>query len=607
MYRHLVKVSALVTLAIAFSGCGGGNGSFPFLTLPGFFGEGLAYEVQIEGEMAESLDELMQRSSQLVTLRNEPPPSRAALQRRVEADLENFRSVLRSEGYYGGTLEAQIDDDADPTRVTITVEPGPRYVLAGYSVDYAGNREETASLPREPRDFGATPGMPARGPDIVAVQEALLARLENTGRPLATVEDRRAVVDHDERTLTVELTVDPGPPTTFGALAIEGLEDVDEEYIRRIADWSEGEVYDRRKLEAVRRDLATTNLFRSVRLEEAEQMSEGNRLPVTARLEESKHRTLAAGLNYSTAEGLGVELSWEHRNFFGRQERLRLSAHASEIRQQATAGFRKPNFLRRNQALVLRTTGRAQETDAFDERTAEAFAGLERQIREVWTVGAGVEANYSRIEENGDTSTFMIVGLPLTVSRDTTNDILDPTKGTRLQLRIAPYYATIERSENFTVAELTGSAYFGIGERDWFVPAIRVRAGTINGPETRQIPAIKRFYSGGGGSVRGYEFQTAGPLDAEGDPVGGRSVLETGLELRWRVSETFGLVPFVEGGTVYDEPTPDFSEDLFWAAGLGLRYFTIVGPIRLDVAFPLNGRPNIDDDYQIYVSLGQAF
>lgn len=607
MTHRVAGIAALLVFALALSGCGGGRGAGPFLPLPRLLGGGVAYEVQIDGKMDKSLRDLLQRSSELVTLQREPTPSRAALQRRVDGDLDNFRSVLRSEGYYDGTVQGDIDETGETAIVTLTVDPGPRYTLSSYSIEYTGDRAGQDTLPTDAAEFGAVGGMPARGPDVVAIQDALFDRLENTGRPLAAVEDRHAVVDHATRTMTVDLKVDPGPPTVFGPLTIEGLKDVEERYIRKLADWREGEVYDRRKVEEVRRTLSTTNLFRSVRLEEASQLSDGNSLPVTARLEEAKHRTIAAGINYTTAEGFGGELSWEHRNLSGRQERLRLSAQGSQIRQQAVADFRKPNFLQRDQTLVLTATGRAQQTDAFDERTGEIFAGLERKLGKVWTLGAGVETAYSKITENDVDSTFVIIGIPVTVSRNTTNDILDPTEGTKLQLRVVPYYAVLERTENFTVTELTGSAYFGIGERDWLVPAIRIRAGTIQGPATAEIPANRRFYAGGGGSVRGYEFQTAGPLDADNHPVGGRSVLETGLELRWRITNSFGLVPFVEGGRVFDASTPDFGENLFWAAGLGLRYFTIAGPIRLDVATPLNGRPGIDEGYQIYVSLGQAF
>ncbi|MEN8197446.1 MAG: BamA/TamA family outer membrane protein, partial [Pseudomonadota bacterium] len=256
---------------------------------------------------------------------------------------------------------------------------------------------------------------------------------------------------------------------------------------------------------------------------------------------------------------------------------------------------------------LANVTGRAQQTDAYDERTGAGFAGLEKRLAKILKFGVGLSAEYSLIEDDGVKSTFAIFGIPIHGGRDSTNDLLDPTEGTRLKLSVTPYLATIEQDINFTVFEVGASAYVGLGKEDRVVPAIRVRAGSISGLDTLDIPITKRFFAGGGGSIRGYEFQKAGPLDAEGDPIGGRSLLEAGFELRWRVTDSIGIVPFAEGGNVYDEQTPDFGEDLFWAAGLGFRYFTVAGPLRFDVAFPLNRRDGIDDEFQIYVSLGQAF
>ena len=606
MTRTFIRLCLPLLFSIALSGCGE-KGIGSILPLPGLFGDGLAYEVAIEGDIPDDLKDLLKDSSLLVTQRREAPPGQAALTRRVAADLDGFRTVLRSEGYYAADVEATVDDKADPIRIVLTVAPGPRYRLDTYAIAYIGGRDDVASLPDSARPFGARDGMPARGEDVVAIETALLTQLGQTGRPLATVIEREATVDHDTRSMTVVLRVDPGPPVTFGALAIGGLNKVKPDYIRAIVGWREGEIFDQRKLEEIRRDLANTGLFQSVRVTPGDTTAPDNRLPVSVTLEESKHRTLAAGVNYSTAEGVGGELSWEHRNLFGRGERLHLSAEASEIRQQGTASLRKPNFRSRNQTLVLTTAARRQTTDAYEERTGETYAGLERKLSETWTLAGGVSADYSQIHEATGDSSFAVFGLPLNVSRDTTRDFLDPKNGTRLSASVTPYYATLENSVTFTRIELSGSIYRPIGKEHRLVPAIRARLGSIMGAETLEIPANKRFYAGGGGSVRGYSYQSAGPLDLYGDPVGGRSVAETGFDLRWRATDTIGFVPFVEGGTVFDSAIPDFKTDMFWAAGIGLRYFTIAGPIRLDVAWPLNRRPEIDADYQVYVSLGQAF
>ena len=585
------------------SGCGNGNGDLG-LPLPGFGDGGIRYEVTIEGETDPVLHKKLEESSQLLTLAKEPPQSRAALRRRVNGDIEGLRSVLRAEGYYGGNIQAHTDEEADPTRIVIAVEQGPRYGLADYRIDYSHAGDE---MPRDAAAFGWTAGMPARGEDVVAIETALQDHLHRNGRPKAAILDRKAVIDHDSATMSVTLQVDPGPAAVFGPLGITGLEKVEEDYIRHVVNWPEGAEWDERELDEARRRLANTNLFRTIQVTPADMVDAEGRLSATAAVEEAKHRTLAAGINYSTDEEFGGELSWEHRNLFGRQERLRLSAEGSAVRQQISADFRKPHFLARDLTFLANVTGRAQETDAFDERTGAAFVGVEKRLAEVWTLGIGVSGEYSLIDDDGVESTYAIIGIPVHGGRDTTDDLLDPTRGTRVKLSATPYFATVERDLNFTVLEAAASAYAGLGEARRVVPAMRLRAGSITGADTPDIPITKRFFAGGGGSIRGFEYQMAGPLDADGHPTGGSSVLETGFELRWRITDSIGIVPFVEGGNVYDEPTPDFGEDLFWAAGLGFRYFTIAGPIRLDVAFPLNRRDGIDSEFQIYVSLGQAF
>lgn len=593
----------ILAAALFLTGCGADSGGLD-LPIPGFGGDGMRYEVLLEGDIERDLRKKLEDSSQLVALIKEPPQSNAALRRRVNSDVDGLRAVLRAEGYYGGNIVARTDDEADPIKITVVVTPGPRYEIGEYRFDYIG---EVGELAMDATAFGWKPGLPARGESIVAIEQSLLDHLRQTGRPKAAIADRKVVVDHDSATMRVTLLVDPGPAAVFGPLAIDGLEKVDEDYVRYVLEWPEGQRWDERELDKARRKLANTNLFRTIHLRRAANIDADGQMGVTASVEEAKHRTLAVGINYSTDEEFGGELSWEHRNLFGRQERLRLSAEGSGVRQQATADFRKPHFLSRNLTFVANVTGRAQQTDAYDERTGAGFAGLEKKLAEIWTLGIGVSGEYSLIDDDGVESTYAIVGIPIHGGRDTTDDLLDPTRGTRIRLSATPYFATIEQDVNFAVLEAEASAYVGLGKDDRVVPAVRVRAGTITGANTLDIPITKRFFAGGGGSVRGYEYQKAGPLDVDGHPVGGISVLETGLELRWRVTDSFGIVPFVEGGNVYDQQTPDFGQDLFWAAGLGLRYFTIAGPIRLDVATPLNGRDGIDDEYQIYVSLGQAF
>jgi translocation and assembly module TamA len=387
---------------------------------------------------------------------------------------------------------------------------------------------------------------------------------------------------------------------------LDGLESVEEAYLRRVIEWPEGELYDRRVLAETRRRMVDTKLFESVALRPAEQLADDGSLPVTLETSEAKHRTVSLGGGFSTDEGFDVRASWEHRNLLGEQERLRFVIDASQLRQFAEVGLRKPHFRRREHTLLLLGEFVREDSDAFEELSASGSLGLERKWGEFWTVAVAGSGEYSRIDDLTGDNNYTLIGAHFRARHDNRDDILNPTEGVHASFTTSPYVNLIGESSNFWVNEVHASSYYPLDAKDAYILAGRLRLGSIVGEETPSIPANKRFYSGGGGSVRGYAFRTVGPLDPSNDPTGGRSVIELNVELRARITEDIGIVPFLDGGQVYFESWPEPSEELLWAGGLGLRYFTGIGPLRLDVAAPINGR-DVDDPFQFYISFGQAF
>lgn len=565
----------------------------------------IPYEVEITGIVNEDLRQLLRESSQLIELQERPPKSLAGLRRRVEADLDRFETALRSEGYYAGAAAAEIDRTRDPIAVAIQVKPGEQYVLKDYTVRYQGPAAESAVRPSL-EELDLMLGQPARAPEIVAAQKDLLKTLGRNGYPLASVVDREAVVNHDTKTMTVALTVEPGPFATFGAPSIQGLTDVETDYVERLVTWEPGRTFDEKELVKTREQLAATGLFAAVQVTPGEEVGPDGRLPVTITVNEAPHRSIGFGASYSTSEGFAGDVFWEHRNLFGDGERLRLELLAAQIEQSFTARYTKPTFLNRDQELIIETEFANRDTDAFEEQSATGLVALRRPFGDHWTGTAGISAEYSIITDDEGEETFQLLGLPVTAIYDTSNSLLDPTEGVRLTAAVTPFTGVGDDALFFTKGSVAAATYYAIDEDARYVLAGRARVGSIVGEDTDDIPANKRFYAGGGGSIRGYEFQKVGPLDDEGDPLGGRSVLELNAEVRVRVTDTIGIVPFVDGGTAFDDPVPTFDETVRWAGGLGLRYFSPVGPVRLDVAFPLNPRP-IDDTFQFYISLGQAF
>ena len=571
----------------------------------------VTYDVHLEGDLPADARGLVEQSSALISRKDRPPASYAALGKRVDDDVGRTKDVLASQGYYDAEVKATIIAESEPAQVLISVEPGPLFHLEAVEIQYQPMEPVTA-VPTTATDIGLAIGQPAAGAPLVDAERRLIRRLTESGYPNARIVNRRYLANRDTDAVTAILTVDTGPFARFGALTVTGLQDVDPAYIETISEWKPGSPYDIREIERVRTTLSRTRLFSTITPPPTEGLPvENGEVPVTFAVGEGPPRSVGIGAYYSTDEqGPGVSLSWEHRNLFGAAESLRLALDASLVRQMATADFRKPAFYDLNQAMVANLGIDRNDTDAFKGVTGSAFIGIERKFAEFWSFTAGPALIYTDIEQSGgvdDRSQYLLAGARTRLAYDSRDDPLNPSKGLNGSISVSPFTSVALTSTSFVIGEGALSGYQSVLPEDRVVLAARGRVGSIFGSSRSKIPASQRFYAGGGGSVRGYEFQSIGPLDSKDDPIGGRSVVEVNAEARIKVIDQIGVVPFVDGGQVYDEIYPQVtSGDLQWAGGLGLRYYSPVGPIRLDVAFPINPRP-VDDSFQFYIAIGQAF
>jgi translocation and assembly module TamA len=568
----------------------------------------LAYDVKIEGVGDGKLYDVLKATSQTVAFADRPPATELGLQVRADGDVERLNTALRSEGYYDASVSYRLNTSVSPAQVVFQIDPGPPYYLESYEIKYTRPAEHKG-LPKDIRRLGLHIGMPARAPDIVAAESTLMTLLMQRGYPHPIVDNRQATVDHADHSMRVVVNVDQGPYAVFGPVSYEGLEDVDETLPRSLLTWKKGEPFDQREIEKYRKDLWQTELFKAITFDKSHEVGADGSLPITVKVVEALPRTVGAGANYSTDEGFGIEVFWRHRNLFGEGERLETRIELAQIRQSLKATFRKPVFLRKDQSFLAATEFTREDTDAFRGLTGTASVGVERKIDEGFTVSAGLSLDYSSLEDagkNSDVDTYYLVGVPLVASLDRTNNALNPERGFKASAQATPYYGTGNKELTFLSASLSGAVYVPIDSDRRYVWAGRAKVGTIIGAETQDIPANLRLYAGGGGSVRGYAYQSVGPLDNAGDPLGGRSLIEAAMEVRVKVTDTIAVVPFIDGGNVYDASWPDLGQGLLWAGGLGVRYYTDFGPLRFDVATPINGRPS-DDNFQFYVSLGQAF
>lgn len=585
----------------------------------------VTYRVEFAGLDAGRLKDTFDGVSELVGLADRPPASRTLLRRRAEGDMELLMQVLHAEGYYAGRLEYEIvpqeytppalpsryEEEVEPPTlprmlVRVIVAPGEVYRVGRITLRLTdpGQLDPVDGLAFD--EIGLAAGEPARSRAFVAAERKLVDWLGRRGYPFTQVLQRKFVVDHADRTVAADYLLDAGAPARFGPVEIQGAEDVDRKLVRRRLAWTEGEPFDIHKLQETRDALVATGLFASVAVHHAEAATADGALPMRLELESDDHRSIGIGAQYSTSEGAGGRLYWEHRNLFGGGERFRAEAVGAQIRQKAQLRLRLPDFLDDAQSLAFTATAERERPAAFDADRVGAVAALEREFGEFFAYSVGGSLEWSLIDDDIDRVEVLLAGVPLVLRRDSADDLLDPTEGGRLRLTATPYFDLLGTDRKFVVLRASETLYLPLTASRRFVLSARATAGTILGEPHRDVPIDKRFFAGGGGTIRGYGFQRVGPLDADGDPVGGRSILAGTVELRARVSKRIGVVAFVEAGNVYRDAIPNLRRDQFFGAGGGLRYFTPIGPIRVDIGVPLNRRDK-DDAFQFYISLGQAF
>lgn len=619
-------------LAVGLAGCGGGDTpeeDGPVLVDDA--GTRVAYRTEVVGSPSDDVTSRLEGTMSLFRRQDDGAPSLAMLRRRAEKDENIARRVLNSYGFYGATVGSSVApppvappppaddangtqaDDAPLATATMKIEAGEPFVLTEHRFVFV---DPKPGLPPDlpgAETFGSPVGAVALGKGILDAENAAVTYLRQRGRPWSRAQGRRAIADPDAKTLTVETRISPGPAAVYGKVTVEGAETVEPDHLLSYVEWEQGQPVDERELRDLQRDLIRTNLLdvAAVSLPETPPEAGGDEpvvVPVTLTVEERKHRTIGAGASYQTEFGFSVGFDFEHRNVAGRGERFKFTGNLGQKERFATFDYQKPQFLRPRQDFLSQLQLRDQDTNAFDETGATLTAGIERKLDrdDVWAVGIGGLVEYSKIENTRRDQDVVLFGIPGFVRYDGTDDKLNPTEGERLWVGGTPFQGFSDEGDApFLRLESIGTIYRALDDDRRYVIAARGRVGTILSDRLSDVPSTRRFYSGGGTTVRGFDDKVIGALDVDDDPIGGRFVADGGTEFRARVQGDFGVVGFVEAGHVSPDPVPG-DTGVQVAAGGGLRYYSPAGPIRFDIGFPLNPRPS-DEDYIFYISIGQAY
>ena len=534
----------------------------------------------------------------------------AQIDRRARQDEALLEQLMRAAGFYDADITTRIEDDS-PGRlaVTLNVESGPLYTLS--AIDLPGLEKAGESGDALRRALGLEIGAPADSDRIAAGQMALKAELGRQGFVFAKVGEPKLTVDHDEHHVALAMDVDSGGAQRIGRIVIEDRKLFSAKHLGRIARFRSGDVYDAAKMDDFRRALIQTSLVSTVTIKPIP-TADPHVVDISVKLEPAPPRTVSGSIGYGTGEGYRLEASWQHRNLIRPEGAVTFRGVLGTQEQSLGAILRRNNYKARDRVLTGQLLFSHLKENAFEARSVTLAGGLERQTNIIWqkkwTWSYGGEITASKEDDTVKATgaprrrQYLTGALPSSLSYDGSEDLLNPTRGYRLAARISPELSLQGSAFGYVKAQVDGSSYLPIGGRT--VTAGRVRLGSIIGAAAERIAPTRRFYAGGGGSVRGFGYQKIGPIDVNGDPAGGRSLAEFSIEARVRFGD-FGVVPFIDAGNLYSARLPTF-RNLRYGAGLGVRYYTSFGPIRVDVGTPIDRRKG-DSRIAIYVSLGQAF
>ncbi|WP_083440131.1 autotransporter assembly complex protein TamA [Altererythrobacter epoxidivorans] len=550
----------------------------------------------------------------------------AQISRRAEADAELLARLMRIYGYYGAQVNRTVGSrrpgedraETDPV-VRFDILPGERFAFGEIDL---GNLAAAPDYEQLRASFDIQTGMALNSDKIVAEQRDLDTELGETGYPFAAIDAPELLVDHDRLEGDLTMPVEPGGKYVFSEVNSSLPEFLSSKHLSRIARFDKGDVYQRSLEQDLRRAILATGLVSSITITPRKLTEpvgdEPGELALDVGLQKADLRTIAGAIGYGSEDGFKLEASWEHRNFFPPEGSIKFRAIAGTREQLASVGYKRNNFKARDQVLTLDAYASNITTDAVEARSVAVIAGFERlsnllfQKPFSWAVGGGFIWSDERNRVIGgiarERQEYLIGGVYGRATIDTSDSLLDPSKGFRVTAYLAPEVSRSRGTETFYLRnQLDGTYYRQIGSN--VVLAGRGQFASIQGAETFQIAPSRRLYSGGGGSVRGYGYQAVGPRNDFGEPTGGRSLVEGSIEARIDTGFLGGavqVVPFIDMGSVSIEKIPDF-RFVNWGVGVGVRYKTGFGPIRVDVGVPLNRNPLFDSPVAVYVGLGQAF
>lgn len=569
----------------------------------------ISYKLEYIGIEDPNILKIVKATTHLNTLKKTPPESIYALRYRADSDVQEILKILHGHGYYEASVQIKIQEGQSRPIVVVYVELGPAYTVNSFTLSlFHGSKESSFSCPAlTPTLLGIEIGSRISSQTVINAELKALYQLSLCGYPLACIKDRAITVDGETKMVSIHFDIDSGPFSYFGALKLKGNSNVKPLYIEQKLDWKEGTPYSSQQVENTQKELMDSGLFSSVLISHQDIPSPDGRLPIEVEVAESKHRSIYGGVSYQTYYGPGVTFGWEHRNLNGMGRRLSLRGDVTKRSHSGVATYLVPNFCKIGQDYVWEAEAMYLNILPYSERSYSLTNRFEKKITKATRVAFGLEGERLLVHSSVLNGEYWLLEVPIFAAFNKANNLLNPTKGFNIEYKATPSISVSLRKKAYVINQFSFAHYLPVTDSQMLVLAQQISGGFSFSGKERTIPVPKRFFGGSEEELRGYAYYSVSPLTKDNKPIGGRSALYYTFETRFRFTKTFGLVPFFDMGNVSKEKFLSVKGKWLKSAGLGVRYFSFVGPFRLDIGFPLNPRKGIDKNYRVLVSIGQTF
>lgn len=551
-------------------------------------------------------------SSNLIRYKKNAPRSVAALQHRANSDVSPFIDVMHAYGYYDACVTNQTFRLPNGKyKIVVNIDKGARYKLTEFNVSVKDpNLENTIPLKKTHlRDFDIRLKRPALATTITESKKKILDAFRAKGYPLAEIAEETIEVDQAQKSVFVDYQVESGPRANFGTIYLEADSKIKSQYIRNRIVWKTGELYNVNDLKRTEKALYNTGLFSVVSISPGNEVDENHDIPISISLIDAKYNGFTLGGSYTTTwEGLGGQAAWQMRNLLASGTNFEINYQVNQKLQEAGIKYSVPDFISKHQVFVVSSSVANNKQPNYTEKIVKTDLYVERRLSAYFKTSLGARFDQLETLRSDNNGFFSLFGIPFHFNTQSSENVLiNPTQGGWANVSLTPYFSLKRNDGNFTEVRFEGSVYQYLIPSRRIVLAMSMVFGSLFGESNFDIPTPYRFFAGSPNHLRGYPYQSISPLDARNRPIGGRSEFLWSIEPRFMLFKSFGLVGFFDVGNVYTTTWPKWRRGFFKSLGVGARYFSFVGPLRLDIGFPLNKPPNVRRNYEIYFSFGQAF